>query len=238
VLGQKRPHPLATGLVCFFLLLIRNTNAILIATLALAYVRWRIRRDGTSVGATLRGLIGPVVGGGIAVAVQLAINSYYKGGFTLVSYGEPHFVWDRPMQGPVLFSYERGLFTYYPVVAVVLAAAWLTRRTRGAAAWFTLLVLAYATLYGFWWSWMLGGGFGHRGFVELMPLAAVLFAAALRDMTPRWRTAACQVALVATVVTVQCMIAYWRNGLPFMGATAAAYWTCVCGRRSVLWFLF
>jgi hypothetical protein len=116
------------------------------------------------------------------------------------------------------------------VVAVVLVAAWLVRRTRVAAAWFTALVLAYATLYGFWWCWMLGGGFGHRGFVEVMPLAAVLFAAALGEMSPCRRAIVYQGALAATLVTLHFMVEYWQGSLPCMGTTGDRYWRyCVRG---------
>jgi hypothetical protein len=221
VLGQGRPDRLAMALTCFFLILIRNTNVILIAVLALAYVGWRKEQG---IVASLRRLTAAFLGAGVGAALQLGINWYYHGRPALSSYGSEPFLWNRPMQWSVLFSCERGLFSYYPVLAVVLTAAWLVRRTRLMAGCFTVLVLAYATLYGFWWSWMLGGGFGHRGFVELMPLAIVLFAAALGEMTALWRKVVCQAALVATIVTLQFMIAYWRGGLPCMGATEALYW--------------
>jgi hypothetical protein len=230
VRGHDRPSQLATGLTGFFLLLIRNTNVILIGALAVAYVCWRKRQTGTRIAESLQGLAGLLAGTTTAAAVQLAINWYYLGQPVLSSYPGQLFQWQRPMQGPVLFSCERGLFSYYPVVAVALAAAWLIRRTRPAACWFSLLVLAYATLYGFWYSWMLGGGFGHRGFVELMPLALVLFAAALGDMTPRWRQAVGVAGLAATVVTVHFMVAYWRGGLPCQDVPATRYWTyCLRG---------
>jgi hypothetical protein len=237
MLEEKRPHPLGLGLTGFFLLLIRNTNLILIGVLAVAYIGWRGRRNTAAIGASVRGLSGLFIGVAAAASVQLGLNAYYHGFPVLSSYGPQTFRWDRPMQWSVLFSYERGLFSYYPVVAVVLASAWAIPRTRIWAAWFSLLVLAYVVLYGFWWSWMLGGGFGHRGFVELMPLGMILFAGALTDMTIRQRKMVCLAALATTVITVQFMIAYWRGGLPCQGATAALYWACVCGRKSILWFL-
>jgi hypothetical protein len=227
----------ATGLIAFLLLLIRNTNLILVVSLAGADLIWR-RRRGAPLASGLRALAGLAAGTAAAVLAQLAINAYYHGGLVVSSYGDQSFSWDRPMQWPVLFSFERGLFTYYPVVAVVLASAWLVRRTRLAAACWTMLMLAYATLYGFWWSWMLGGGFGHRGFVELMPLGVVLFAAAWNEMTAWRRKVVGVAALIAAVITLQCMIAYWRGGLPCQGATAAQYWACVCGKRSIFWFCY
>jgi hypothetical protein len=235
--GDTRPNALAAAVACFLLVLVRNTNVVLIGALAVAYVGWRWRRGG-KLSESVRGLAGLLTGTAGGAAVQLAVNWLFYHRPTLSSYGNQTFLLDHPMQLAVLFSYERGLFSYYPVVGVVLAAAWLVRRTRAAAAWFTLLVLAYATLYGFWWSWMLGGGFGHRGFVELMPLALVLFAVALSELPARGRLLAGYGALAATVVTLQFLLAYWRGFLPCQGATGAVYWACICGRRSLLWFLY
>jgi hypothetical protein len=230
VLGHAWANRIAIALTCFMLVLIRNTNIILIAALALAYLGWQRRRQGAAFIASLRGIAGAILGAGIAAALQLAINWYYNGHPVLSSYGSEEFLWHRPMQWSVLFSYERGLFSYYPVTALVLAAAWLVRPARLPAAWFTLVLLAYATLYGFWCHWTLGGGFGHRGFVELMPPAIVLFAAALRDMSPRWRTVVYQGTLVATIVTLQFMVEYWQGSLPCMGTTGDRYWRyCVRG---------
>ena len=224
VRGNEWPNRLLTALGCFFLVLIRNTNVILILVLALAYLGWQRRRSAAGRPFRIRGLAGAIAGTGLAAVLQLIINWYYNGKPVLSSYGAETFLWDQPRQWSVLFSYERGLFSYYPVLAVVLAAAWRVRRTRLAAAWFTGLVLAYATLYGFWWCWMLGGGFGHRGFVELMPLAALLFAAALREMTPQRRTVVYQAALVATIITLHFMLTYWQGSLPCMGTTGERYW--------------
>jgi hypothetical protein len=237
VRGRLWPNRPVTALTCFFLVLIRNTNVILIAMLALAYLGWHIsptrkrgvpslarRANSLRMWQAFRGLAGVIVGTVAAAALQLAINWYYNGHPALSSYGSETFVWDRPMQWPVLFSYERGLFSYYPVLIVVLAAAWLVRPTRGAAGWFSALVLVYATLYGFWWCWMLGGGFGHRGFVELTPLAAILFAVALEQMSPRLRMLFYQGKLVAAVVTLMFMLEYWRGSLPCMGVTGDRYW--------------
>ena len=237
---QRRDHlpALATGTVCFLFLLIRNTNVILLAALTAAYFHGRKRHGALTPRGAVRDLA--VVGGGAAaaVAVQLGYNAFAHGALVFSSYGSESFVWDRPMQLAVLVSYQRGLFSYYPVVAVALACAWAVRRTRGPAAWFSLAVLAYATLYGFWSGWDLGGGFGHRGFVELMPSGVVLFAAALGALSHRQRLAVAGCALVCALLTLQFMCAYWHGALSFYGATYEVYWALVCGRKSFLWFLY
>jgi hypothetical protein len=216
--------PLLTAVTCFLFILLRNTNLIALAMMALAYGYGR-RKNGT---LSRRGgcldLAMLCLGTGGAALLQLLYNYYARGRFTLSSYGEESFLWNRPEQFSVLFSYDRGLFNYYPVVALVLLCALTVRRLRVPAAWFSLLLLGYVTLYGFWYSWQLGSGFGHRGFVELMPLGIVLFAAALGDLPPRARRNACVMAFLCTVFTVAFMVRYWKGTLPMFGTTASVYW--------------
>ena len=118
------------------------------------------------------------------------------------------------MQLLVLASYERGLFTYYPVLAVGLATGLWTRRTRMATYWLSGLLAAFVTLYGFWFKWFLGGEMGHRGFVELMPFAAVIFASALPELKSRYR--------VAAIV------------LGTGGGTPRLFWNHIVGKNSLL----
>jgi hypothetical protein len=146
------------------------------------------------------------------------------------SYLNESFLWDRPMIRSVLFSFERGLFTYYPVVlfALVLGLA------RPASQIFTLallsLVLLYAALYGFWHSWYLGGGFGHRGFVELVPWMIPAMGLSLADISDRsvrhWILAAASLTLF---VPLQVMFGYWRGSFPFDGADETVYWAHLSG---------
>jgi hypothetical protein len=238
LVSPHRLPVLATAATVFFLLLIRNTNVVLLGTMASAYFFAR-QRQGTLAARDAVHDLAVLLGGAVpAGLLQLGYNCFTHGTLVLSSYGDETFAWDQPMLRSVLFSYERGLFTYYPVVGVALAAVWAVRRTRPAAVWFTLLLLAYTTLYGFWSSWMLGSGFGHRGFVEVMPLAVVLFAAALEAMSPRWRGAFVAGAALCTWLTVHLMVRYWKGQLPMEGTTAAVYWGLILGRNSLVGSLF
>jgi len=93
-----------------------------------------------------------------------------------------------------------------------------------AAAWMSLLLLAYAVLYGFWASWMLGAGFGHRGFVEVIPIGVVLFAPALSSASRSQRTVLVSGALVCTTLTLAFMAGYWLGMLPMRGTPSHVYW--------------
>lgn len=238
VSGRDRLPWLPVAVTSFFLVSIRNTNVLALAGLATAYVTCRLRANIVSPRALIGDLTAAGTGTLFAAAMQLGYNAYAQGHPTLSSYGSEPFLWDRPMFRSVLLSYERGLFSYFPVLGVALAAAFWARATRHAAAWFTALLLAYAALYGYWWSWMLGSGFGHRGFVELMPIGIVLSATALAQLPKRARVALGVCALLCTGLTVRFMLAYWKGSLPMAGTTASLYWAHACGSRSAFGFLF
>lgn len=95
------------------------------------------------------------------------------------------------------------------------------------------MLLSYVVLYGFWYSWQLGSGFGHRGFVELMPLGVIVFAAALGDLAPRQRRYAGVMAFFCTAFTLAFMVRYWRGTFPMAGTTASIYW-----HKSLIGLLF
>jgi hypothetical protein len=216
--------PFVTALTCFLFILFRNTNIIVMTMMVLAYfnARQKQRLLSSKNGCIDLGIL--CLGASSAALLQLLYNYYACGRFSLTSYGEESFLWDHPQQLSVLFSYDRGLFSYYPVVALVLLCGWTVRRLRVPAAWFSLLLLSYVVLYGFWSSWQLGCGFGHRGFVELMPLGIVLFAAALGQLSPRSRRCAGVLALLSTAFTMAFMVRYWRGTFPMFGTTASVYW--------------
>jgi len=239
--SRKRMPPAVTvaaiAVTCFFLTAIRNTNLIAILFLLAAAspmpwggdkrrlptLRWRVSA------AALVGIVA-------AIILNLAYNYYATHHLSFSTYGDESFFFSRPMQWSVLFSYQRGLLTYYPVLAVGLVAGFWTRRTRLAALWLSGLIAGFVTLYGFWASWFLGGGMGHRGFVELMPLAAIIFAVSLPDLPLERRKPIIILAAAFSFLTLEIMCGYWAGTFPFSDATREVYWSHVAGKNSLLPF--
>ncbi len=203
-----------TAAVVVLLVLVRNTNVLAVAALTLGhFARRRSWRD----------LLVVVLAGAVGCGVQLGLNAHAHGRLVLSSYGGERFLLDRPMALSVLFSAKKGLFAYYPVLAVVLAGGLLDRRTRPATALYAGLLLAFAGVYGCWHSWWLGGGFGHRGFVELVPLAVPLFAAVLADAGRMRRAVLLTATGLCLLLTLRLMAGYWRGDLPFEDVTPDCY---------------
>jgi hypothetical protein len=169
----------------------------------------------------------------LGLAVQLAYNRYATGTWALSSYGTEPFVLDRRRQAAVVASYERGLLTWYPVLAVGSVALLLTATGRRLAALVLLLAGPLVVLYGFWHSWFLGGGFGHRGFVEIVPVVLVAFAVGVHQLGRGARRIVGSAMVVAALVTVSLMAGYWRGSIRFIGTGEEAYWAHVVGDESL-----
>jgi hypothetical protein len=139
------------------------------------------------------------------------------------------------MQWSVLTSVrEHGLLPYYPVTLLLLLLPFAVRRLRPAAVAYAMLIGVYVALYGFWNSWNLGASFGHRGFVEVLPLGAPLFAVALTEI-PRWpRRAATLVTLICIYATASLMAGYWRRSVPYHQIESDTYISHVLGREQLV----
>lgn len=223
IAGRRLPF-WATLVTILLLILVRNTNVFFVLMWALMHLAnslWtRTPRRADLIMEAM------AVGGGVALAtlVQVALNSLAHGRLTLSSYSNEAFLWDRPMMLSVLVSYERGLFVYYPLLAFVPLLGLVTRRARWGAVSLLLILTFYAALYGYWHSWMLGAGFGHRGFVEFVPAAMPVLAVALQALPRVLRVVAGAVVVILTAATVVLMIGYWSEFLPNNTITPERYW--------------
>jgi hypothetical protein len=206
-----------------------HPNVFLVASWAIFYAVWRWQRGEWDSARLLRDAIPIVLGVMTAVCWQISYNSLAYGRLTLSSYAGQEFLWNRPM-----FFSDRGLFNYYPSVALLLLVGFLAQQTRLATCGLVLLISFYALLYGFWWSWQLGCGFGHRGFIELMPFAMVLFALALHHVPKFMQRPTLAVSVVLVIITLQFMVGYWRGTLPMQGTNPEQYWAHVVGRHSLV----
>jgi hypothetical protein len=211
---------LVFAMIVAWLYAVRQTNAALTLAVAYVFVRQAEGQDRWRLPAAW------LLGTGVAAVVLLAYGRYATGEASLSSYGSEGFPSFAGHSFQVLVSYERGLFTYYPLFAIVVLLA-IVQWKKPVSQAFLGLVLAFTLLYGSWHAWHLGAGFGHRGFVELAPFGMVVLAEGLM-LLPRMAKGACLAAVgVCCAATLLAMSAYWRGDLPFHGAVAAQYWRSV-----------
>ena len=228
-----RPTPgyaVAIGVVAALNVLIRHTNAIYVLVLPLyGITRWR---DLSARAAALRDrwrmLAIAALTGVIVLSPQLAlykwatgdwfVNAYRTHGLAL-TFRSPHLV-------AVLFSTQKGLFFWSPVLLLAVAGAFV------ATGWARALVLSAAVVFvlqtwliASWPEWQLGASFGHRGFTDGLALAAPLVASFLA-WTARHRRAVPLVAAgvaAAVLLSVAQMYQYWIGVLPMADTTWSQY---------------
>lgn len=202
----------------FWLVMLRNTNIFILGFWGVATLL-QSKNKIHSLIILGTGSLGAIA----AICLQLSYNYYATGQFSLSSYGQEPFVWERPMFASVLFSYERGLFSYYPVMLLGFLGLCF-REVRPWAVMYVVLVLFTAALYGYWHSWFLGGGFGHRGFVELSPFFMLTIGLVLNTSSEFLRPYLLGIAFLSAGATVIFMSGYWQGSLPFGGTNSVIYW--------------
>ena len=119
-------------------------------------------------------------------SIQLIIYKLQTGDYLVYSYNEEGFNWLKPEMFNVLFSYNKGLFIYTPIIFISLFGLWkliVVNRFR----FFTFLFFFISITYVFssWWNWWYGGNFGMRVYIEYYSLFAILLGTALIYSKPR-----------------------------------------------------
>ena len=110
--------------------------------------------------------------------LQCLYYQYAYGSWISYSYGNEGFPFlFNPQFLSLFFALGNGLFPYNtPLLFVALGFAFFWKK-QGKKHWPALALLFLTSyIYAAWWSVGLGCGFGHRGFVEFMPIFLFPFA--------------------------------------------------------------
>jgi hypothetical protein len=229
-----RPRPgtsVLLGLVAGLIVLTRHTNALFLmffplygvtnaaefrARLALiARERWFV---------TLATVVAAAV-----VSPQLAIYYQATGRVFVSSYGDLGFNFGSPHLMQVLFSVQKGLFFWCPVLLTSGAGfVWLARSNHSARAFVLpslLFLLVDAYIIASWWDWQFGASFGHRGFVDTLPIFAIGMAGCFAWLTAHRHVQRLVFLLVVLAIALNLfqMLQYWNHVLPFSDTTWEQY---------------
>ncbi len=222
--APNRRMSLLLGAVAGLIILTRHTNALVLILfplygLMLRKPFWRHRRwllEATAVAA-------------LVIAPQLAIYYAATGRPLVSSYGDLRFNFASPRIFDVLFSVTKGVFFWSPIL--LLAVAGLVRlavtghSARAFVAPAALFVAVNTYLIASWWDWQFGGSYGHRGFVDSLPLFALGLASAFEWAAARPPAAigVAVISIAAVSLSVFQMLQYWHGILPFSGVTPDQY---------------
>jgi hypothetical protein len=106
----------------------------------------------------------------------------------LWSYKDEGFYFLRPEIFNVLFSFNKGLFVYSPVLLLTIPGLIiLSKRNKWQAFWMLGFMLLLIYLISCWWNWYFGDGFGHRAFIDFFVLFALLIALVIDKIKGIWR---------------------------------------------------
>ncbi len=219
---------LAVGGVAGLILVTRPTNglwllfALLYGVTSLASAVERVRFWWRRPAGLLLILL-PLLG---VVALQLGYYRAIVGSFWVYSYRGETFHFNQPEIFNVLFSVRKGLFFWSPLLLTIFPG--LLALKKKAPEFFLPAVIFFPLnvyLIASWHCWWYGGSFGHRAFVESLPLFALALAAwwtTQKATGRRWLT----VYIVAcSLLSTWLMVQYWTGVIPFDGTT----WEQFCG---------
>lgn len=156
---------------------------------------------------------------------QVAYWKFATGSFHPPGYPGETFDFLHPEILNVLFSARKGLFFWSPILLLgVFGVLTPQFRRTGLLVPAVLIVILQVYIAASWWCWWFGGSYGHRGFVETLPLFAFVLAAFFASLPNRW--ARLGVGIVCALMILLCliqMVQYWKKILPFDGMNWELY---------------
>jgi hypothetical protein len=215
------------GLVCGLIILTRHTNILLLAIIPLYTIGAHGLAGAISLVQQRRHdlLVVVLIAAGV-VSPQLALYYAATGRPIVSSYGTLGFDFGSPHLYGVLFSVQKGLFFWSPLLLVAVAGLLMLRGRARVFLLPAIVVLAADTyLIASWWDWQFGASYGHRGFIDLFPLLAPGLATVFEwSAQRRGRRVAVTVATgLAVALSVVQMLQYWNGILPVSDTTWAQY---------------
>lgn len=219
------------GVVAGLIVLTRHTNAMFLLLFPFygMPVTTDFRTRARVLASNVRELAVMAGVGFVVLAPQLALYYQATGRLLVSSYGEQAFYFGSPQIHGVLLSARKGLFFWSPVLLLAVAGMGLLLRSPNLSRAFVVpgaVVLAIHTyIIASWWDWQFGGSYGHRGFVDTLPLFAVGLAGFLAWAARRRSTlfAAAAVCALCCALSVFQMLQYWRRIIPFNDMTWEHY---------------
>lgn len=218
------------GLVCGLLVVTRHTHGLLML-LPLLYdvgvgvsMRERLSflwRHASAVAAAASAAF-------LVVLPQLLIYYSVTGHWLVTGYDQQEtFHFDRPHFFGVLFSVQKGVFFWSPLLLIALAGFFVMPRAVRAFRTPSLIALALITwLVASWFDWQFGGSYGHRAYTDVLPLFALALASFCAWLVARpmpVRAASVTAIGLATALSVVQMLQYWKGIVPIGDTTWEQY---------------
>jgi len=155
------------------------------------------------------------------ISLQLIYWKIITGQFIVFSYRGEIFYFTSPEIFNVLFSVRKGLFFWSPVLLTIVPGLFYLR-IKAPEYFIPALIFLPLNVYviSSWHSWFYGGSFGHRAFIESIPLFAICYCALYEGLASSSgkRVLTC-LTFCCVVLETWLMLKYWTGVLPFDGTT-------------------
>lgn len=156
---------------------------------------------------------------------QLLIYKYTTGTWFINAYQKEGFNFTSPHIFDVLFSVQKGLFFWSPILFLsVLGLFYLRKQQQAFLLPISIFMIVNTYLIASWHHWQYGGSYGHRAFTDSLAFMAVPMAAWYQSLRQRWLVVLVR-ALVPVLILLSLvqMVQYWRGIIPFDGTTFELY---------------
>lgn len=207
------------------IVLIRQTDALFLVVVALWGVTSRVslRQRVELWRREWQKLVAMTGAGLLVVFPQLLYWHAVDGKWLLFSYQGEGFNFWRPQLFDILFSSDRGVFFWAPVLLLSLAGFVLM--WHHLKEWFWPMVAFFPVwlwIIASWHSWQFGVSYGHRAFIDFFPLLAIaiglVYSRARSRQSQRMLAA---IVIICVVMNLFLTYAYWVGGVP--GATTTVH---------------
>ncbi len=110
----------------------------------------------------------------LLIALQLISWRQQSGEWILFSYPNEGFYFSDPKIFKVLFSFNKGLFIYTPLVLFSMIGIWFWfRNFKRPALYFTGFFMVVTYFISAWWCWNYASGFGLRPYIDFYGIFAI-----------------------------------------------------------------
>ena len=216
-------HFIAAGAVAGLIIVTRPTNIIWlvfgalygVASLQELRVRFQFWKDHAK--KFLTALL-PLLA---IITLQLIYWKLITGKYVVYSYPNEHFNFLKPEIANVLFSIRKGLFFWSPILLTIFPGLIYVRK-RSPEFFVPILLYFPINIYiiSSWHCWWYGGSFGHRAFLESLPIFAISLCAFYEGIGTRVGKRVLLGGIVfCAVLSTWLMANYWTRVIPFDGAT-------------------
>ena len=219
-------HSILLGLIAGLIVLVRNPNILFLLMFPLYNIL-----DRTDVAKRLQFYKAHLAQLSIIVAVgflilmpQLIYWHAITGQWLMYSYQGESFNFLEPRLLEVLFSTQKGLFFWSPILLLTVVGLCPMRHCLSSYWVASLVILSVFTyLVSSWGSWQYGWSYGHRAFTDSMGIFALGMASLFSQLHGRMAMAIGTVCGLCVLLSIAQMIQYWIGIMPPENTTWEIY---------------